>query len=54
MQYSPKRRFTAIDALCHKYFDDLRDQNRMVELHKKIGYFPDLFDFSYGTYIINS
>lgn len=24
MQYSPKRRVTAFEALCHPYFDELR------------------------------
>ncbi|KAL1915815.1 uncharacterized protein VTP21DRAFT_6203 [Calcarisporiella thermophila] len=41
--YNPKERFTAIEAICHPFFDELRDQGtRMLGG----GELPPLFDFS--------
>jgi serine/threonine protein kinase len=45
MQYSPKRRFSAEDALKHKYFDDLRSEDSYKELYSKVKVIPELFDF---------
>jgi hypothetical protein len=45
MQYSPKRRFTAEDALKHKYFDELRFEDTYKDLYSKVKVIPELFDF---------
>lgn len=46
MQYSPKRRLSAQQALKHQYFDDLRDEDTYKDLHAKIKIIPELFDFT--------
>ena len=32
MQYSPAKRVTPFEAMCHEYFDDLRDQQKYEEI----------------------
>lgn len=46
MQYSPKRRFTAEQALKHEYFDELRHEDSYKDLHHKVKIIPELFDFT--------
>ena len=41
--YEPDRRIRPIDALCHPYFDELRDEG-LVFPHGNL--MPDLFNFS--------
>lgn len=43
LQYSPNKRLTAIEALAHPYFDELRDPNTKM-LNGKV--LPKLFNFS--------
>ena len=40
--YSPEKRLKPFEALGHKFFDDLRDQNVKLPNGEKL---PDLFDF---------
>jgi glycogen synthase kinase 3 beta len=43
LQYSPNKRLTAIEALAHPYFDELRDPNAKLLNGKPL---PNLYDFS--------
>ena len=52
MVYSPKKRLNAIEAMAHPYFDELRDESRFSDIEKKIGRFPDPFNFSKCTYVV--
>ncbi|KAI8881729.1 Pkinase-domain-containing protein [Backusella circina FSU 941] len=44
LQYEPKKRVTAIDALSNSYFDELRDPNVKMANGRDL---PKLFDFSH-------
>lgn len=43
LQYSPDKRLSAIEALAHPYFDELRDPNTKMMNGKDL---PKLFNFS--------
>ncbi|CAD8171577.1 unnamed protein product [Paramecium pentaurelia] len=45
LTYCPKTRLTALQALTHSYFDDLRDETTFRMYQSKIQ-IPDLFDFT--------
>ena len=42
--YSPKRRYTPVQALCHPFFDELRQKNVYQQLKEQVK-LPDLFNF---------
>ena len=41
--YSPERRLTPIDALCHNFFDELRHKDTRLPNGNSL---PDLFQFT--------
>lgn len=45
MKYDPKERYTPFQAMAHPYFDELRDQESLIELKKEVDV-PELFDFT--------
>lgn len=51
LEYTPTQRLSAIEAMCHPFFDELRDPNTRLpdsrhpsSSSKEL---PDLFDFSH-------
>ena len=50
--YSPNIRLTPLQALCHPYFDELRDENNIKMMQIKKINIPDLFDFTRGKIIL--
>lgn len=42
--YSPKRRYTPVQALQHPFFDELRQKNVYQQLKEQVN-LPDLFNF---------
>jgi hypothetical protein len=44
MKYSPNERLTPYQALCHPFFDELREKSVYEKLKKEIK-IPNLFDF---------
>lgn len=51
LEYTPTQRLSAVEALCHPYFDELRDPNtRLPDSRHPNGSprdLPDLFDFTH-------
>lgn len=51
LEYTPTQRLSAIEAMCHPFFDELRDPNtRLPDSRHANGSsreLPDLFDFSH-------
>lgn len=43
LQYTPQARLTAIEALCHPFFDELREEDVVLSNGRQM---PDLFNFS--------
>ena len=46
LEYSPIRRFNAVEALCHEYFDELRDFKTLQKITSSGMMIPDIFNFS--------
>lgn len=46
--YNPKERLNAAEALCHEYFDDLREEKIYSVLKAKYN-IPNLFKFTAGS-----
>lgn len=45
MEYSPLRRITPFEAMCHPYFEELRIESKFKELTNKVKC-PDLYDYT--------
>ena len=43
LQYTPHARLTAIEALCHPFFDELREEDVILSNGRPM---PDLFNFT--------
>jgi glycogen synthase kinase 3 beta len=56
LEYTPTQRLSAIEALCHPFFDELRDPSTKLPDSRGNGGvrdLPPLFDFSrHGTYCV--
>lgn len=55
LEYTPPQRLSAIEAMCHPFFDELRDPNTRLPDSRHSGgaskELPNLFDFSrHGTF----
>lgn len=48
MQYSPMKRLTPFEAMCHPYFDDIRDKSKYHEIVLMTGC-KDLLKFGKGN-----
>lgn len=46
LTYSPVKRMKPLEALQHLYFDELRDQKKLMALKMQIQVPDDLFDFN--------
>ncbi|KAH0538872.1 Glycogen synthase kinase 1, partial [Trichoglossum hirsutum] len=50
LEYTPTQRLSAVEAMCHPFFDDLRDPNTRLpdsrHANGAIRDLPNLFDFS--------
>lgn len=50
LEYTPTQRLSAIEAMCHPFFDELRDPNTRLpdsrHPNSSSRELPDLFDFS--------
>ena len=43
LQYTPQARLTAVEALCHPFFDELREEDVILSNGRPM---PDLFNFT--------
>jgi hypothetical protein len=44
MEYSPVRRMTPLEAMCHPYFEDFRIESKFKEITWKVRC-PELYDY---------
>lgn len=51
LEYTPTSRLSAVEAMCHEFFDELRDPNAKTQDR---GEFPPLFDFTREGMISNT
>jgi hypothetical protein len=45
MEYSPVRRMTPFEAMCHPYFEDFRIESKFKEITGKVRC-PELYDYT--------